>query len=476
MDQTPIRILLIEDEPECALLMESFLKVASRTAFAYTLERGETLAQGLALLREGEFDVVLLDLVLPDSRGLATLREVKAHGRGVTIVVLTGLRDEDLGRRAIEEGAQDFLCKGDFNSEMLRHVIRFAYDRGRLLHGFEHILECTPDGVVVVGDDGLTRYASPSAAILFNKSLRDLVGKPFGWPVGPEKPAEITLEAEGGGRRVAEMAAARIEWRGETSWLVSVRDVTVLKMIEAARAGQEERRLQEAAKERFLQSVAHDLRSPMNVICAMVERCGELLPAASEAEERLLLAGRSALKRMLKLVEGLLSLWQLESGGMAVCRSSLDLASVAERVLEEARAAHPGKDINAEFEEGLGPVFADEDMVARLLSNLLDNACRYGRRVVTVRCRAEGPEQVCLSVTDDGPGVAEARLGAIFDRFSQGDRFMDESGYKGTGLGLALCREIARLNDGSIDVESELGKGATFSVRLPACLRRVELR
>ncbi|MBI5624026.1 MAG: response regulator [Elusimicrobia bacterium] len=469
MNQTPIRILLIEDEPECGLMMEAFLRSASKTAFSFSLERGETLAAGLALLREKEFDVVLLDLNLPDSRGLDTLREVKARGRGMTIVVLTGLRDDDLGRQAIAQGAQDFLSKGEFSSETLRHVVRFAYERGRMLNEFEHVLECSPDGVVVAGDDGFVRYANPSAAVLFDTPLRDLVGRPFGHAFGPEKPAELTLKSESGRERVVEMCPARVEWRGEPAWLVTARDVTVLKMVSAARATGEERQKQGEARERFLQAVTHDLRSPLHVVAAVVECLVTFVPETAIAERRLVETGRGALKRVLRLAENLLGLWQLESGRMTVYRAPLEMGRICEAAVQEARLAHPNKDIKLDFGPDLPQAFGDEDMVARMLTNLLDNACRFARSTVTVSGRREAPGRVSLVVADDGPGVAEAKVGGLFDRFSQGERFMDESGYKGTGLGLAVCREIAQLHDGSIAVESSEGKGATFRVTLPAC-------
>ncbi|MFA6316266.1 MAG: ATP-binding protein [Elusimicrobiota bacterium] len=468
MDQTPIRILLIEDEPESALMLEAFLKAASRASFSFSLERGETLGQGLALLREREFDVVLLDLNLPDSRGLDTLKEVKARGRGVSIVVLTGLRDEDLGRRAIEEGAQDFLSKGEFDSETLRHVIRFAWERGRLCGGYEHILECSPDGVVVADLDAVVLYANPAAAVLFNTPLAELVGRSFGRPLGPEEPSEIRLRTGAGGERTLELCSARIEWRGRPAWLVTVRDVTVLKMIEKVRSRFEERGRQEAARERFLQAVAHDLRSPINVIAAAVECFADLVQDDGSPQARLLATARGALKRVLRLVESLLGLWQLESGRVTMCKAPLELRSAVESVAREAGLSHPGKKVVLDIPPGLPAVFGDEDLLSRLIANLLDNACRFARETVTVAVRPAGPRKVSLSVSDDGPGVAEAKISCLFDRFSQAERFADESGYKGTGLGLALCREVARLHDGSISAEPAPGGGALFKVVLPA--------
>ncbi|MBI4677420.1 MAG: response regulator [Elusimicrobia bacterium] len=467
----PIRVLLVEDEPECGLMMEAFLRSASRTAFEYALDRAETLKAGLNLLARKRYDVVLLDLGLPDSRGLDTLRHAKARAPGVPIVVLTGLRDEGLGRKAIAEGAQDFLPKGDFDSEALRRVVCFTVERSRLLDQFEHVLECCPDGIVVVGKDGVARYANPSAAVLFNAPLQEMVGKPFGHAVGPDKPSEVRLAAEGGRERVVELAAARIEWKKESSWLVSVRDVTALKMVERVRASLDERTRQEDARERFLRSVAHELRSPITIMAALVERFRELLVEQGRPRDRLLEVGRFAVMRLLRFVDSLLALWQMEAGKVMVCRRLLDLSRIAELCVEGTRLAHPGKEVRVEVQPGLPAVFADEDLVVRVVQNLLDNATRFAAGSVAVALRSEGDGTVELSVSDDGPGITEARLGGIFDRFVQADRLPDEHGYKGTGLGLALCKEIVDLHHGRLWVESEPGQGATFRVSLP-CGRR----
>ena len=125
------KLLLIEDDPEDALVIRRALAEAGGAAFA--LERRDSLGAGAARLAEGGIDLVLLDLSLPDSRGLDTVIGVREQAPDVPIVVLTGADDEALATRAIQEGAQDYLVKGRFGADALGRAIRYAIERQRLL-------------------------------------------------------------------------------------------------------------------------------------------------------------------------------------------------------------------------------------------------------------------------------------------------------------------------------------------------------
>jgi signal transduction histidine kinase len=131
MAASSIRVLLIEDSDGDAALIQEFLE--SRTRPAYAVERTASLAAGLARLREGAFDVLLLDLDLPDSRRLATFFKAQSAVRGIPIVVLTGHEDETLAIEAVERGAQDYLVKGRVDAELLERSIRYAISRHKTM-------------------------------------------------------------------------------------------------------------------------------------------------------------------------------------------------------------------------------------------------------------------------------------------------------------------------------------------------------
>jgi len=129
MPSQPIQVLLVEDNPTDVLLLQEVLETATSAQFKLTPE--ERLAEGLKRLGEGRFDVLLLDLGLPDSQGLETFVRAHEAAPGVPIVVLTGLADETLAVRAVQAGAQDYLIKGQIDDAGLARAIRYAVERKR---------------------------------------------------------------------------------------------------------------------------------------------------------------------------------------------------------------------------------------------------------------------------------------------------------------------------------------------------------
>jgi signal transduction histidine kinase len=127
MGNRPIKTLLVEDNPGDTRLIREMLAEAASTTFH--LEFADRLQAGLERLAGGEIDVVLLDLGLPDSKGLETLNKAHAQAPAVPIVVLTGLDDEMLGVQAVKRGAQDYLVKGEVDGNLLIRTMRYAIER-----------------------------------------------------------------------------------------------------------------------------------------------------------------------------------------------------------------------------------------------------------------------------------------------------------------------------------------------------------
>jgi DNA-binding response OmpR family regulator len=130
MDGKPIKILLVEDDPEDAQLLKEVLTDLHSAQFELTEAR--QLAQCLKDLSDKDFDLVLLDLSLPDEQGLNTLITVRNHESAVPIIVFTGLNDEELSIKALQAGAQDYLIKGHVDGNLLSRSIRYAIERHRL--------------------------------------------------------------------------------------------------------------------------------------------------------------------------------------------------------------------------------------------------------------------------------------------------------------------------------------------------------
>ncbi len=125
-----IRVLLIEDDPDDVLIIRDTL-AEPESGMKAEVDSGATLDDGIDKLSAGDYDVVLLDLSLPDSQGLDTFVRVHAQSPTVPVIILTGLDDESFALEAVSQGAQDYLVKGNLNARMLARVIRYAIERNR---------------------------------------------------------------------------------------------------------------------------------------------------------------------------------------------------------------------------------------------------------------------------------------------------------------------------------------------------------
>lgn len=130
MDKKQLRVLLIEDNAGDARFIEELLREVPEAPFS--VEHVDSLSQGLAHLAQGDVDVILLDLSLPDSQGLESLNKILSQTQTLPIVVLSGLSDEYVAMKAVQEGAQDYLVKGNVDSNLLARTLRYAVERERL--------------------------------------------------------------------------------------------------------------------------------------------------------------------------------------------------------------------------------------------------------------------------------------------------------------------------------------------------------
>src|SRR5882762_1340394 len=164
-----INILLIEDNPgDTRMIRELF---AEAKGISPCLLCADRLSSGIQQLRDGGVDVVLLDLSLPDSQGFDTFSKLRAHSKGLPVILLTGLEDEELGMRAVREGAQDYMVKGAVTSLSLARAVRFAVERQKTLTASVEVRPTAEPGKVLgflgaKGGVGTTTVALNTAAIL----------------------------------------------------------------------------------------------------------------------------------------------------------------------------------------------------------------------------------------------------------------------------------------------------------------------
>lgn len=228
------------------------------------------------------------------------------------------------------------------------------------------------------------------------------------------------------------------------------------------------------AKSVFLAKMSHQLRTPLNAVIGYSEM---LLEDAEIVEQEDQLADlhriNSAGKHLLSLVTDVLDMSAIEADHMDLAIAPFDLVSFVDDVAATSRSLVTAKhnQFRIERNSDLGIVMSDPTRMRQMTLNLLSNAGKFTTNgIVTLTAKREQDEAcdwVAMCVSDTGIGISEDNLGKLFHDFNQADA-STASLYGGTGLGLALSRKIARMMGGEITVTSELGKGSTFTIRVPA--------
>ncbi len=229
-------------------------------------------------------------------------------------------------------------------------------------------------------------------------------------------------------------------------------------------------------KMRFFTNVSHELRTPLTLTLSPVEAMlqGEMGPLSGQQRFYLEHVHTNAL-RLLKLINNLLDLSKLEAGKMALEIGRYDLNEFVQEIVDSFRPAGEKRGIEVRCEGGppVPDLYFDRDKVEKVLINLIGNALKFTPEGGTVAVRWEkGAEQVSISVLDTGPGIPEKDLDRIFDRFVQVDDSLSRR-HGGTGIGLALAREITELHGGGISAANRPEGGAVFTFTLPLGEREV---
>ena len=260
-------------------------------------------------------------------------------------------------------------------------------------------------------------------------------------------------------------------WNRQLSREISRRMQTEL----ALRQAKYEAETANQAKSIFLANMSHELRTPLNAILGFSRMLAREQNTTAKQHEKLNIINRSG-QHLLSMINDVLDLSKIEAGRVELQEDPFDLVALIKEIsaMNQSRATEKGLYVAVEAEAISVPyVKADVGKLRQILINLLNNAVKFTNEGgVTIRCATVVPIpgeptrcHIVIEVEDSGPGIEPARQAQIFEPFVMG---IDEHVRKGTGLGLSISRKFAELMGGTIEVKSELGKGALFRVRLPA--------
>src|SRR5688572_16255927 len=241
-------------------------------------------------------------------------------------------------------------------------------------------------------------------------------------------------------------------------------------MAEQLQAADRKQRELEALRRDLIAWVSHDLHTPLTSMRAILEALSDGVVDEPEMVKRYLLTAQRDVMSLSALIDDLFQMSQLDAGGFPLHRAASSLSDLVSDTLESFSqlAKQGGILLEGQVESDVDPVFMDTQAIGRVFNNLISNALRHtpanGRVSVWVR---RGTSGVDVTVSDTGEGIRLQDIPHIFERFYRGDPARSRQRGSGAGLGLAIARGIVQAHGGTIQVQSEPGKGTQFTFHLP---------
>jgi two-component system phosphate regulon sensor histidine kinase PhoR len=490
---TQATILVIDDEQ---IMREGCTRILSKDGWNVTTAQNGK--QGIDQVRTcpERMDIILLDLMMPGMSGMEVLDQLRSIDPNLIVIVITGYATVESAVEAMKKGAYDFIPK-PFTPDQLRIVVRRALERRALQKEAEFlrtererslrdiatekskiktIINCMGDGVLVCDRDSCIVLSNPAAGRMLKTPETSLLGnyvshcnllpeltkiieeslkaRDLGYTSVSQ---ELSLDESGGLYLRAHTAPVRNDV-GEVMGSVTVlQDISHLKELDKM-------------KSEFIAMVSHELRAPI----AAVEQqltviLNKMAGEVTEKQGQLLSRAKERTKGLLTLIKDLLDLSKIEAGKMVQYKEPLSLQEIIEKVVELMKAEAEVKKIDVQWStpEKLPRIQADRNSMEGIFTNLISNAIKYtsegGKVWITL---SEEGSFVKAMVSDTGIGIKKEDLPRIFDKFYR-VKTAETRQIVGTGLGLSIVKSIVDAHLGSISVESEEGKGSTFTVLLP---------
>jgi len=516
-----LHILLVEDNPGDEDFIREILPETGQVSFA--IECVPRLSEALTRLRSGGIEVILLDLNLPDCKGLDTFRKSRGAVPYIPIIVLTGINDEETAVAAVREGAQDYLIKGQVIGNILVRAIRYALERKNVEKSLREseeklktLFEIVPMGVSVLGAERKFLYVNPALERILDISREglfrgDYKNRTYLRPDGTLMPAEeyASIRAIKEQREVHNVETGIVKENGTVIWtsvsavpvafsdwrvVIVTSDITERKRIEQMVLQSEKM----ASIGTLAAGVAHEINNPIGYIYSnlkTMENYAETLQKHLDTTKQIIIeyARKKGDNELLNTFEQLHTNFQISfyfNDMMSAIRESLegvekvkkivlDLKDVSRAEKYEIKPANINEAIEktlnivwnelkykAEVVKDLGQlpdIECDIQRMTQVFINILVNAAQAIEKQGKITIKTYiAHNNVCIQISDTGKGISKSDLSRIFDAF-----FTTKEPGQGTGLGLTIALKIIQEHKGTITVSSEVGKGTTFSILLP---------
>jgi PAS domain S-box-containing protein len=493
-----IRILVAEEDSAFLKMIEDSLK---ESRGLYEVEKVSSGEECLKRLQNERFDILLLDHLLRDGKGLNWLRRFNEMGIGIPTIFVTVTGDPQLSIEAMKEGIFDYINRSAECAKAFPFVVNRAIEGYSLMvekvrlqkelietkNFLESIVEKAGDAISVVDLDGKVLYWNDGAERIYGYRKEEVIGRKLSDFLYPQ---DEKLKANE--ERVVEGLMARVT-RGEvvsnvevkrqtkdgreivTSMTISPLKDSEGKIVGASRICKDITHLKKAEERLILAErlsslgeltagVAHELRNPLagiKINTQILSRKKDL----PEMEKQLLNSTQEGIEKIQKIVDDMLHFAKPKASHF----KEEEINEVVDKGLAILQTKLKKGNIYSVFEreEKLPRVRIDIHQIQQVLVNLMLNAIQAmeGGGTLTIRTFLENETGIGIEIRDTGVGMPKAHLKKIFDPF-----FTTKS--EGTGLGLSISLKILENHGATIDVESEEGKGATFTIHFPTDLSK----
>jgi DNA-binding response OmpR family regulator len=442
-------ILIVDDNPNnLEVLSETLMRAGFQVAVAID---GETAIEQIEYHRP---ELILLDIMMPGIDGFETCRRIKANSvtADIPIIFMTALSDTQHKVQGFSLGAVDYITKPFQQEEVIARV--------RVQLQLRNLTITMEEQNKILKHEILQRETAENSLIKLNQELEQRV---------EERTNKLLKTLQ----QLRQTQVRLVQQKEELEIRVQERTAELARSITEAEKARTEAEKANQSKSTFLANMSHELRTPMNAIIGYSEM---LMEEAEDLGQEDFLPDlhkiHGAAKHLLSLINDILDLSKIEAGKMELYPEHFKVRNLIEDVVA---TIHPLVEKNAnhlkiDLPDNLGTMHTDLTKVRQSLFNLLSNASKFTENG-TIALKVEqylnaGQNWISFQVKDTGIGMTPEQLGRLFQAFTQADASTTRK-YGGTGLGLAITKRFCQMMGGDIFVESQFGKGSTFTIHLP---------
>jgi|GEM_PF-1027863 len=486
-----INILLVQNDPAARdFIMQALAGCSASVQFC--AETAGSIAETMQYIRNESFDVVLLDMNLPDSKGVETVTQIRSMDQHIPIVVMIELADEEIGLQALKHGADDYLIKGRIFKDVLGRSIRYAVERKSQQQRAEQSLRDEKNKaqkyldvaqvvllvldknqrVTLINKKGCEILGCPEHEILgkdwcenfvplrVRELVRMVISTTLRGDIEPIEYFENPILTSAGTERI-------VAWRNSVLSDVSGQVEAVLcsgeDITERKHAEQQKTRLLAQVEsinrelKDFAYIISHDLKAPLRGIKTLADWI------STDYADKLNDDGREHLHmltarvdRMHSLIDGVLQYSRV--GRIREKTVEIDINQLVTEVID---IVAPPENIEITIENQLPVIIFERTRMIQIFQNLLSNAVKYMDKpqgLITVGCADENGHWR-FSVADNGPGIDRKNFERVFQIFQT---LTPSDNGESTGVGLTVVKKIVETYKGRIWLESALGRGTTF--------------